>query len=191
MQKSSLYISHIFKNLIFSEKEIETINAVFQKVTVQKGDTLIVPGDIADSQYYILEGCLRSFYVDYQGKEHTLQFGTKDWWISDYTAFFTASPAVMTVEALQNSTLYKITQQQKDDLYSKIPKVETFFRRKLESAFSAFQRRILSGLSQPAKERYLLFIKTYPDIEKIVKNYHIASYLGITTESLSRIRKEM
>ena len=97
----------------------------------------------------------------------------------------------MNIEVIQDAILYRISRDEKEFLYEQIPKVETFFRKKLERAFAAFQKRILSGLSLTAKERYIRFISTYPNIEKSVKNYHIASYLGITTESLSRIRKEL
>ena len=129
--------------------------------------------------------------MDSQGKEHTIQFGIKDWWISDFTALLDSDEAILTIEAIQDSTLYKISKQDMNYLYSKMPKIDSFFRLKLERSFAAFQKRILSYLSQSAAERYLNFIKTYPNIEKSVKNYHIASYLGMTTESLSRIRKEL
>ena len=109
--------------------------------------------------------------------------------MSDYTAYFSASKATMTIEVIQDATIYKLCLKDKESLYRKIPKIETFFRIKLERAFAAFQKRILLNISQTAKERYSSFVKTYPNIEKNVKNYHIASYLGITTESLSRIRK--
>jgi len=97
----------------------------------------------------------------------------------------------MTIECIQDANLYEISKKDIDILFLKVPKLETFFRKKMEKAFSSFQKRILSSLSQSAKERYVTFIRTYPNIEKTVKNYHIASYLGITTESLSRIRKEL
>lgn len=184
-------IKEIFKDLIFSEDEIKVIESVFHKVNVKKGAILLNSGDNVDEQYYILEGCLRSYHIDTHGKEYTVQFGIKDWWISDYTAFFTSSKATMTIEVIQDATLYKITEEGKDYLYSQIPKIDRFFRIKLERAFASFQKRILSSLSQSAAERYISFVKTYPNIEKNIKNYHIASYLGITTESLSRIRKEI
>ena len=76
-------------------------------------------------------------------------------------------------------------------LYLEIPAFETFFRKKLERRFMALQKRVLGNLAQPAKDRYLSFIQNYPNIQQSVKNYHIASFLGITTESLSRIRKEL
>ena len=159
-------IKEIFKDLVFTNEEIKIIESVFNKVNVNKGTILLNTNDIVNEQYYILEGCLRSYYVDANGKEYTLQFGIKDWWISDYTAFFSSSKANMTIEVIQDATLYKITKENKDYLYKQIPKIDRFFRIKLERAFAAFQKRILSNLSQSATERYLSFIKTYPNIEK-------------------------
>ncbi|WP_299363147.1 Crp/Fnr family transcriptional regulator [Winogradskyella sp.] len=191
MHSDNSKIKEIFKNLVFTDDEIKIIESVFHKVVVKKGDILLSPGDIVDSHYYILDGCLRTFHIDSQGKEYTVQFGIKDWWISDYTAFFSGDKAIMTVEAIEDSVIYRISRQDKEFLYDQIPRIDRFFRIKLERAFAAFQKRILAGISQTATERYLHFMATYPEIGKFLKNYHIASYLGITTESLSRIRKEL
>ncbi|MEH1008406.1 MULTISPECIES: Crp/Fnr family transcriptional regulator [Winogradskyella] len=170
---------------------MKIIEPLFHKINVKKGTILLNAGDLVDVQYYILEGCLRTFHTDSHGKEHTIQFGIKDWWVSDFTALLDSDKAILTIEAIQDSTVYKISKQDMNDLYTKIPKIDSYFRIKLERSFAAFQKRILSYLSQSAAERYLNFINTYPNIEKNVKNYHIASYLGMTTESLSRIRKEL
>ncbi|WP_369680372.1 Crp/Fnr family transcriptional regulator [Winogradskyella luteola] len=191
MRSDNSKIKEIFKDLVFTDEEIKLIESVFHKINVKRGTILLNAGESVNEQYYILEGCLRSFHIDPNGKEYTVQFGIKDWWISDYTAFFSSSKAIMSIEVIQDAIIYKITEQDKELLYAKIPKIEHFFRVKLEKAFASFQKRILSNLSQTAKERYLDFVKTYPNIEKNVKNYHIASYLGITTESLSRIRKAL
>lgn len=191
MRSDNSKIKEIFKDLSFSNQQIKIIESVFHKVHFKKGDLILKANNKVDFQYYILEGCLRTYHVDKHGKEHTVQFGIKDWWISDYTAFFSNSNAIMNIEVIQNALLYRISRKDKELLYTQIPKIETFFRKKLERAFAAFQKRILSNLSQTATERYLDFIKKYPNIEKSIKNYHIASYLGITTESLSRIRKEL
>jgi CRP-like cAMP-binding protein len=184
-------IKEIFKDLVFTENEIEIITAVFHKVEAKKGTILLNPGDTVNDQYYILEGCLRTCHNDDHGREHTIQFGIKDWWISDYTAFFTGSKATMTIEVIQDAILYRINGQDKEFLYKEIPKIEHFIRLKLEKAVASYQKRILANLSLTAKERYLSFLKTYPDIEKNIKNYHIASYLGVTTQSLSHIRKQL
>ncbi len=191
MQSDNPIIKVAFKDLNFTKAEMKIIEPLFHKINIKKGTILLNAGDVVDVQYYILEGCLRTFHTDSHGKEHTIQFGIEDWWVSDYTAFIDSDKAILTIEAIQDSTLYKISKQDINNLFSKIPKIDSYFRLKLERSFAAFQKRILSYLSQSAAERYLNFIKTHPNIEKNVKNYHIASYLGMTTESLSRIRKEL
>lgn len=191
MKSDNSIIREIFKGLVFADVEIKLIESVFHKSIIKKGEVLIHPGDTVDSQYYILDGCLRAFHTNKQGKEYTIQFGIKDWWMSDFTAFFSGEKAILTVEALEDSTIYEINRKDKEYLYQQIPKIDRFFRKKLERAFAAFQKRILGGISKSAKERYIDFMATYPETEKYLKNYHIASFLGITTESLSRIRKEM
>ncbi len=180
-----------FKNLSFTQKERDRIEREFEKIDLKKGNILLKAADVVYNQYYVCEGCLRTYFIDKSAKEHTLQFAIKDWWISDYTAYFTNTKAIMSIECIQNATVYKISREAIESLYLEIPQLETFFRKKMEGAFSSFQKRILGSLSQSAKERYTSFIRTYPNIEQSVKNYHVASYLGITTESLSRIRKEI
>ena len=184
-------ILEIFKGISFSKKEMNLIESKLKKLKLNKGTTILKADDKVNNQYYVYDGCLRTYFIDKSGKEHTLQFAINDWWISDYTAFFTASKAIMYIETIQEATLYEISKKSMEELFIEIPQLETFFRKKMERAFASFQKRILASLAQSAKERYVSFISTYPNIEQAVKNYHIASYLGITTESLSRIRKEI
>lgn len=184
-------LKEVFKNADFTQEEITTIGSALFKVNLKKGETLLSQGDKVFYTHFVLNGCLRTYFIDDSGKEHTLQFAIKDWWISDYTAFFTTDKALLNIECIQDATIYKLSRENMKKLYIDIPKFETFFRKKLERRFTALQKRILGNLSQTAKERYLSFIETYPNIEQKVKNYHIASFLGITTESLSRIRKEI
>jgi CRP-like cAMP-binding protein len=191
MKIENSIILEIFKTISFSQKEIILVESKFEKLTLIKGGTLLNAGTKVNYQYFICSGCLRTYFIDNSGKEHTIQFAIKDWWISDYTAFFTTSTAIMTIDCIQDAIIYKVSKEDMESLYIEIPQLETFFRKKMEGAFSSFQKRILGSLSQSAKERYTSFIRTYPNIEQSVKNYHIASYLGVTTETLSRIRKEI
>ncbi|WP_452224136.1 Crp/Fnr family transcriptional regulator [Lacinutrix chionoecetis] len=191
MNTNNAIASIIFKEFSFSKEDREIIAAAFQKKSFTKGDIIIKEGDLVDDLYYIYDGCLRTFHNDVYGKEHTIQFGIKDWWITDYTAFFLSSEALMNLEVLQDCTVYALSKENRELLYNKFPQIDKYIRVKLERAYAAFQKRILANLSQSAATRYLEFVNTHPDIEKMVKNYHIASYLGITTESLSRIRKNI
>ncbi len=184
-------LSEIFKNSTFSQEELSTIGSSLKRIDLKKGDFLLRQGQRVPFTHYVYEGCLRSYFIDPSGRDHTLQFAIKDWWISDYTALFSGDQAMMNIECIQDTTLYRLSRATMEELYLDIPAFETFFRKKLEKRMAAFHRRTLENLALPAKERYLSFITTYPNIEQRVKNYHIASYLGITTESLSRIRKEI
>lgn len=183
--------SEIFKDAGLSEQELDEIRTNFKEVTYQKGDTILEIGDSAKYQYYVQDGCLRAFFIDEKGREHTLQFAVQDWWISDYTAYFTGDMAIMSIECIQDAVLYRASRETMESLFREAPRLETFFRKKLERAFASFQKRILSNLANSAQERYLAFLEDYPQVEKSVKNYHIASFLGITTETLSRVRKEI
>ncbi|WP_310991626.1 Crp/Fnr family transcriptional regulator [Aequorivita marina] len=184
-------VKTIFKDLSFTTTENELLAHSFKRLELSKHNLLLEAGQQVNDQYFVASGCLRTYYIDPDGKEHTVQFAVEDWWISDYTAFFNSSQAAMHIECIQDSTLFKITKNEMEALYLAMPKLESYFRKKMERAFSSFQKRIISNLAQSASERYLNFIHTYPNIEQSVKNYHIASYLGITTQSLSRIRKEL
>ena len=184
-------ISAIFSNIILTDMEMKLLKSKLKLVSLKKGTILLKEDELVKYQYYVLDGCLRTYFIDPQEKEHTIQFAIKDWWISDYTAFYSSSKAILNIEGIRDSTLLQISHDDLEILYKEARALETYFRRKMEGAISSFQRRILGALSQPATERYINFIASYPNIEQSVKNYHIASYLGITTESLSRIRKEI
>lgn len=183
--------SDLFKGHTFSEEELQTIEAHLKRMDLKKGDTILWQGDRVLYTHYVYSGCLRTYFIDNSGKKHTLQFAIKGWWISDYTAFFSGDKGSMNIECIQNTTLFRLSRKNMEQLYIDIPAFETFFRKKLEGRMVAFHKRTLETLALTAKERYLSFIQSYPEIEQRVKNYHIASYLGITTESLSRIRKEI
>jgi CRP-like cAMP-binding protein len=193
--KSKLQIEtpfrEIFHGIELSDEEKAFIDKKIEFISVEKDEILFRQGDTIDYQYYVFDGCLRTYHIDDQGKEHTLQFAIKHWWISDYIAYFGDTRAVLFIECIKEAQLFKISKENFEAIYKYSPRIEELFRQKLEKALVRNEKRILANLTNSAKERYLSFLKKYPKIEKHIKNYHIASYLGITTESLSRIRKEI
>jgi CRP-like cAMP-binding protein len=184
-------VRNLFSPLDFSPEHEIFLFEKLERIELKKGNFLLKNGEKVTHQYYVESGCLRTFFIDDSGKEHTLQFAIHDWWISDYTAFFSEGVAILNIEILQDSILYRISKRDMDLLFNQVEGLNAFFRNKMERAFAGFQKRILANLSQLAAERYTDFVENYPNIEQQVKNYHIASYLGITTETLSRIRKEL
>ncbi len=181
---------HINKRIELSEAEFESTIKIFQEANFPRKHLLISPDNIVTHQYYVLKGCLRTYMIDHSGKEHTVQFAIENWWTSDYIAYYTGEMSVLYVECIEDCELLQVKRTDLMSLFTRAPKVESFFREQLESAFVAFQKRILSNLYMTAEERYRIFITSYPNIEQRVKNYQIASYLGITPESLSRLRSQ-
>ena len=189
MEKS--VVQEIFKDVNLTETHAGIVEKKLKLLNIQKGRIILSAGEPVPYQYYVHSGCLRTYFLDNTGKEHTIQFAVKDWWISDYTVFFTGGQSILYIECIQDAEIYQLSKENMERLYKEVPVIETFFRIKMERFFASFQKRILSDLAMSAKDKYIRFIQTYPQIEQSIKNYHLASYLGITTESLSRIRKEL
>ena len=140
--------------------------------------------------YFVTDGCIRSYCIDKSGKDHTLQFAIKDWWISDFIAIYNNELANLTVECVTDATAIEFNANNLEEIHALFPEFEPFQRKNLERHVVSLHKRILNQLQLTAWERYDLFLQQYPDIEQYIPNYHIASYLGITQQSLSRIRVE-
>ena len=183
-------IHKIKKAIILSDEAEKYVYSIAKEKLISKGEKLIHKGQVVNKTYFVTNGCLRSFRLDKNGKEHTLQFAIKDWWISDFIAIYNNELASLTVECLKDSEVVEFNAKDLNEIHSLFPEFELFQRMNLERHVVSLHKRILNQLELTASERYYLFLKQYPDIEKYTPNYHIASYLGITPESLSRIRIE-
>ena len=183
-------INKIKKSTSLSLAAEKYIYSIAKEKTVFKGKVLIRAGQTVNKTFFVTQGSLRSFCVDKEGKEHTLQFAVNDWWISDFMAIYNNQPASLTVECISDSTVIEFNAQKLNEIYLQFPEFESFQRKNLERHVVSLHKRILNQLQLTALERYNLFLEQYPNIEQHVPNYHIASYLGITQQSLSRVRAE-
>lgn len=183
-------ISKIKNSIPLSQKAEEYVYSISKERNISKGETLIREGQKVRKTYFVNEGCLRSFCTDKTGKEHTLQFAIKNWWMSDFMAIYSNQIATLTVESITDCKVIEFNAKELEEIYNLYPEFETFQRKNLERHLVSMHKRILNQLQLTAEERYDLFLEQYPDIEQHTPNYHIASYLGITQQSLSRIRVE-
>ncbi|MEN8793999.1 MAG: Crp/Fnr family transcriptional regulator [Flavobacteriales bacterium] len=183
-------ISKIKSSIPLSQKAEEYVCSISKERNISKGETLIREGQKVRKTYFVNEGCLRSFCTDKTGKEHTLQFAIKNWWMSDFMAIYSNQIATLTVESITDCKVIEFNAKELEEIYNLYPEFETFQRKNLERHLVSMHKRILNQLQLTAEERYDLFLEQYPDIEQHTPNYHIASYLGITQQSLSRIRVE-
>ena len=188
---SELLRKHIDKRVRLTGEEFRMCSGFFVPKRVKKRQFLLQEGDVCKQLAFVTAGCLREYSIDHKGEEHIIQFAVEDWWISDLNSFLTGTASTHNIDALENSEVLLLDKAARDKMLETIPKMERFFRIILESNYIATHRRINEALSATAEERYLAFLKTYPvQAEKLPQN-QIASFLGITPQSLSRIRKEM
>ena len=182
------YIAH---HVLLSEEEQSLLCSKLHVRKYLKGQYVLQQGDVCRYENFVISGCLRTFIVDNEGREHIVMFAIEDWWVGDLGSFTTQTPANYNIQCIENSVLLQVSYDDLEFLYKKIPKLERFFRIIIQRAFISSEKRTLNNFKQGARENYLLFRKQYPLIEQRIPQYMIASYLGITKEFLSKIRQEL
>ncbi|MBI3004590.1 MAG: Crp/Fnr family transcriptional regulator [Ignavibacteriales bacterium] len=183
--------THIKKRIRLTQEEFNLCSKFFTPRKVKKRQFLLQEGDVCRSLAFVNSGCLREYTVDHKGEEHIIQFAIKDWWISDLNSYLSGAASTHNIDAMQDSEVLLLEKEARDGMFASVPKMERFFRLLLEANHVAIHRRINESLSVSAEERYLRFLKTYPALAEQIPQSQIASYLGITPQSLSRIRKEL
>ena len=182
------YLSNI---LPLENGEIDAIKKVFKERRIKRKQFILQEGDVCTLNTFVVEGCFRMYFVDEKGKEHNIQFAVENWWIGDIGSFHTEEPSKLYIEAIENSIILQIKKQDQLDLFVNHPKFNRIFRVFTENALVAYQRRVLQNISSTAEERYLDFMKRYPFFFNRISNVQIASFLGITPEFLSTLRKKI
>lgn len=183
--------AHIQKRIQISEEEFEVARTFFTPKKLRRGQFLLHAGESFKSIAFVETGCLRQYYIDAKGEEHVVQFAIEDWWISDMYSTLTGTPATYNIDALEISEVLLFERSRLEEVCQRIPQFERFFRLLLEGAFIAKERRIAASIGLSAEEQYLNMLDMYPKIVQRVAQNQIASYLGITPQSLSRIRKDL
>jgi len=186
-----LLFQNINKKVLLSEEEKGLIQTFFTTKKLRKKQYLLQEGDVCKYTAYVNKGILRSYTIDEKGSEHIIQFALEDWWIADIYSFLTGEISNCNVDALEDAELLLITKTAQDEMLLQIPKMERYFRLLMQNSLIALQRRLVSSLNYTAEDRYLQLIAVCPTIVQRVPQHYIASYLGITPETLSRIRRQM
>jgi CRP-like cAMP-binding protein len=175
-------------NLTLQEKE--KISEKFRPFFLRRKKDLLRSGDICKDIAFVNRGCVRSYAIDENGHEHVLQLAFENHWISDLYSFLLHEPTTLFIEAIEDSKLLLISNEHLEQLYTEVPKMERFFRILIQRAYVTTLQRLEESFSEPAAVRYNALIEKNPNLLQRVPLIFIASYLGITPESLSRIRKQ-
>jgi len=190
MTEFSSIIQNVSRFITLTEEEELLFISLLRMQKVRKKQFIVQPEYVCQYRTYIATGALRSYFIGNDGQEYTIALAVDDWWISDFTSYIYQEPATLFVEAMENSTLIQISYQNEQMLYEKLPKFERFFRLHSQRGAAAIQKRMLSSISKTAEERYEEMQKKYPQFLQRFPQYVIASYLGMTTQFLSRIRNQ-
>nr|WP_199001503.1 Crp/Fnr family transcriptional regulator [Flavobacterium sp. ASV13] len=178
---------HIEKIIPLTDDEFAFVNSHFSSRKFKKHQFLIQEGDPVKYSYFVISGLLKLVYTDGNAKEHVVSFAMEDWWESDYYAFFTQSEATMSLQCLEDTEVLCCSFEDYQKLCNGLLKMERFFLEKATFGFLGSQRRIISWQTSNSKERYEQLLKQYPSLFQRVPKSLIASYLGVSRETLSRL----
>lgn len=164
------------------------ILAYFTPIHLQKKENLLVEGNVCHSNYFVVKGYLRMFYVSDKGDEKTIQFALENWWMADYDSFSHQKPGLFSIQAVERAEVLALQYQAQEKMLQQYPVLERYFRLMHQRAHAASQQRIRGQYSLSREDQYLNFARRYPEFVQRVPQYLLASFLGFTPEYLSEIR---
>jgi CRP-like cAMP-binding protein len=191
MMNSQLLISNIEKHVSLNADEKAFFVSLLKSQTLKSGEFLIQQGDVCKYESFVTRGCLKAYYEDENAIEHVLDFLIEEWWADDLYSFLTQTPSKSSIKAIEDAELLQIGKDDLETLYQRVPKFERFFRLLFQKAYISQRDQINQMLSVDAEERYIQFIKRKPYALKRFPQKDIASYLGITPQFFSSLKKKI
>jgi CRP-like cAMP-binding protein len=186
---NSEILAQINRHISLDERESLYFSSLLIHAKIKQGDYLETVGVVSQNFIHVESGCLMSYYTDKEGDDHVIQFATTGWWAGDLQSFTKQQPSVYSTRALTDSTVFYLPKTDMDQLLDRYSKFEKYFRILFQNSLITHQGRIVQNLSVTAEDRYEQFRQKYPSLEQYVPLKYIASYLGITPEFLSKIRR--
>ncbi len=184
-------IEHIEKIIPLGDDARQALRAKITAKKIRRRQYLLQEGDVCRHYNFVLKGCLRMYLLDERGTEHVLQFAIEDGWIADIGSLHNDQPSRLNIDALEPAEVLRIAKEDLIELYVKYPAFDRYFRVLTENAFVGMQQRVLQNISSTAEERYLRFLEKYPHLFNRIPLVQIASFIGVTPEFLSKIRRNL
>lgn len=178
---------HINKTVHLNDDQFDYFFSFFKPVSFKKKQSIITMGDTVECEYFVLNGCLKTFVVNDEQKMHILQFATKTWWASDYNALHNNTKATVNLDCVSDADTLCLFADDRERVCKEIHEVETFLRWRSNKGYIGLQKRILSLLNNDARSRYEELMLQYPELYNLVPKHLIAAYLGVSRETLSRL----
>lgn len=185
------FINHIESHTTLLNGEAEKILSCIETEEIIKNTIILEQGEYCNYTYFILKGCLRIYTLNDSGKEQILHFAIENWWITDLTSFLNKTKSRFYIQALEDSEIIKISYEKYNYLLEEIPNFNKFIRTIFQLSFANLQEHFIDTLNRSGEARYLAFIEKNPQMTQRISQYMIASYLGLTPEFISKIRKNL
>ena len=184
------FITHIRRYVELSDDEVLKLEPYLRPIELKRREFLLREGEVCRYNYFIEKGCLRMFFNNDKMVEQTMQFAIENWWLSDYFSYARQSPSEYAIQAVEKSVIVAVDYHLQDDLFVDLPQMERYFRIMMQRALSASQLRVKMIYQLSKEEMYRHFNSSYPQFFQRVPQYMIASYLGLTPEYMSELRKK-
>jgi CRP-like cAMP-binding protein len=187
MQPKEILKEHIMKTVSLTDDQFDYFFSRFKHQSYKKGQVIIADGDEVECEYFVLDGCLKSFYINDDLKMFILQFAMPTWWASDYNALYNHTKATISVDCITDTEVLCLSNADREKLCDELHNAEHFFRWRTNKGYVAANKRLLSFMNNNVKYRYEELLKLYPELYNIVPKNLIAAYLGVSRETLSRL----
>lgn len=184
-------LAYIERVVALNDVEVQLFLSKTQIEHFEAKSFLLKAGKVCRTQYFIVKGCIRTYYVDENAVEHIVQFGMENWWAADLQSFITQQPANFNLQALEPTAVLALSHQDLQGLFEEIPKLERLFRIIIQNAYVSAQQRIVENISATAEARYESFLQRYPGLDQRVPQYMIAGYIGVTPQFFSKMKSGM
>ncbi|RYF22674.1 MAG: Crp/Fnr family transcriptional regulator [Flavobacteriales bacterium] len=184
------FINHLKKYIQLTEEEIALLCDEVKVINVKKKEFLLEEGKVCKYNYFVESGCLRMYYNHEKGKEQIVQFALENWWLADYLSFTLQQKSSFFIQAIEQTTVVAFDSTTQEELFKKIPQLERYFRLMMQRAYGATQMRVKFYHDKTKEDTYLDFVKMFPGFAQRIPQYMLASYLGLTPEYLSELRKK-
>lgn len=186
-----VFFSQVKDKVLLSEAEQKLVKTFFSPKKIRKKQYLLQEGNICRHLAFVEKGLLRSYNVDEKGIEHMIHFAWEGWWMADMLSFLSNEPSTYHIDAIEDAELLLISQQDFEEMLLKVPVMERYFRILFQNNIISKERRLISSITNSAEEKYIHLTATNPELIKRIPQQLVASYLGITPETLSRIKNKL
>ena len=184
------FVTHLKKYISLNDEEVALLLSGVKLLKVNKKELLIKEGQVCKSNYFVEQGLLRMFFINNKGIEQTTQFALECWWIADYMSLTTQNSSHFYIQAVETSKIIAIEHHKQDELLRQLPQLEHYFRLMMQRAYAAAQMRVKYFHVYSKEESYRQFVSSFPGFAQRIPQYMLASYLGLTPEYLSELRRK-